>query len=264
MIPRGAILLAVLIAALPTQAQEPSPADKAFGQLRMQAQGAAPICQSAQDTIAYAGPTDEGLVACLEDHPAATSLRIASLGGPVVPAMEAARIVAARGMDVTVVGFCGSSCGNYVVAAARRLTVLEGSAIMLHGAPLADPAAQREQAVAALTQGGFAEISDALLADAIGQLQRQRALHDRFAADFSVGEEWYDLTDYYLALERSSGPVPQLIVSPAFARACLGHPDIGSYWYPADRAERERLGYRMGSPAMFMGTDLPDPGSCDQ
>jgi hypothetical protein len=260
---RGAILLAALVAA-PATAQTLSPAESAFRELRLQAQGAAPICQSAQAAIAYAGPTDEGLVDCLEAYPAATSLRIASLGGPVLPAMQAARTIAARGMDVTVVGFCGSSCGNYIAAAARRLTVLEDSAIMLHGAPLADPQAQREQALGALANAGLAEnrITEAMLDEATAILQVQRDWHDAFAADFAVGSEWYDLTAYYRALERLPAPGPQLLVSPDFARACLGHPEIGSYWYPQDDAARQRLWYLIGSPVMIMGAHLPTPASC--
>jgi hypothetical protein len=260
---RGAILLAALTA-LPAEGAELSPAETAFRELRFQAQGAAPSCKTAYGEIVYVGATDEELVACLEENPAAATLRIASLGGPVIPAMIAARMIAARGMDVIVAGFCGSSCGNYIAAAARRLTVLEDSAIMLHGAPLGDPQAQREQANAALRNAGLSEerISEALLDEATGILQQQRALHDRFAADFAVGSEWYDLTEYYRALERLPGRGPQLIVSPDFARACLGFPQIGTYWYPQTPEARDRLRRQIGSPIMLMGADLPTPAGC--
>jgi hypothetical protein len=265
---RGAILLAAPILAVtaPAAGSEMTDAEKAFMNLRLQSQGADPLCTAANGEIVYAGPTDESLLACLEAWPAAASLRIASLGGPVNPAMVAARMIAERGMDVTVVGFCASSCGNYIVAAARRLTVLEDSAIMLHGAPLADPQAQREKALRAFSAAGIAEnaISAAMLDEAVGMLQQQRDWHDAFAADFAVGSEWYDLTDYYRATENFPGLGPQLIVSPEFARACLGHPQIGSYWHPQTAEARNRLLGQIGSPIMVMGIDLPTPAACGQ
>lgn len=263
---RGAILFAALIAAIPAgaDAQDMTPADKAFQNLRLQSQGAAPLCTTANGEIVYAGPTDESLAACLDTHPDATSLRIASLGGSAVQGIVAAGIIAARGMDVTVVGFCGSSCGNYIAATARRLTVLEDSAIMLHGAPLADPQAQRAQAARAFAAAGIAreKITDAVLSEAVGILQGQRDFHDGFAAEFAVGSEWYDLNAYYRAIADLPAPGPQLIVSPEFARACLGHPEIVSFWHPATAEARNNLERQIGSPIMVMGNDLPTPASC--
>jgi hypothetical protein len=260
---RGAILLAALATAVPAAA-EMTPAEEAFQNLRLQSRGGDPLCTAANGEIVYAGPTDESLLACLESNPDATSLRIASLGGPVNPAMAAGRTIAARGMDVTVVGYCASSCGNYIVAAARRLTVLEDSAIMLHGAPLADPQAQREQALRAFAVAGIAEdaITEDLLAQAVGMLQQQRDWHEAFAADFAVRSEWYDLTAYYRATADSPGLAPQLIVSPDFARACLGHPEIVGYWYPGTAEARDRLLHQIGSPIFVMGSDMPTPASC--
>ena len=48
-----------------------------------------------------------------------------------------------------------------------------------------------------------------------------------------------------------------------FARACLGHPAIGTFWYPATEAERARERQLLGGEAMFMGADLPTPDSCN-
>jgi hypothetical protein len=262
---RGAILFAALMSAIPAGAAEMTPAEKAFMNLRLQSQGGAPLCTTANGEIVYAGPTDESLQACLEAYPAAISLRIASLGGPAVQAIVAARMIAARGMDVTIVGFCGSSCGNYIAAAARRLTVLEDSAIMLHGAPPADPQAQREQARRAFAAAGIApeKITAAVLDEAVGILQGQRDFHDGFAAEFAVGSEWYDLTAYYRDTADYPGLAPQLIVSPEFARACLGGPEIAGYWYPQTAEARSRLLRQIGSPIFVMGSDMPTPDSCN-
>jgi hypothetical protein len=262
---RGAIAaLAFAAAATALPAAGPtSPGDIAIAQLR-ETVVKGPRCEADKTALTYVGPTDARLTACLQAHPKAATLRITSLGGPVSDAIAAARIVAARAMNVEVAGFCGSSCGNYLIAAAARLDVLPDSVVMLHGAPLADPAAQREQAIAVLDQAGIPEDEEngAVLRSAMAQLQAQRALHDTFAADFAVGHEWYDLTAYYRAVQ-GEDDAPMLLVSPEFARACLGHPAIGTFWYPASDDERTRERQLLGGAAMFMGTDLPSPASCN-
>jgi hypothetical protein len=265
-LPRGsAILLAVLAVGTAAIAADrtSSPGEEAIAALRL-AQTSGPRCAAKRGEIAYVGPTDEALLTCLSAHPKAISVRITSLGGPVVEAMEAARTIAARNMDVSVAGFCGSSCGNYIIAAARRLTVLPDSAIMLHGAPLADAQAQRAQAVAALKAAGIPQrnLTDELVTNAVAQLRQQRRLHDRFAMDFRVGSEWYDLTAYYRALATIPGEGPMLLVSPNFARECLGHPKIAAFWYPRTERQRESMQQLLGSDVMFMGADLPTPASC--
>jgi len=54
-----------------------------------------------------------------------------------------------------------------------------------------------------------------------------------------------------------------LLVSPEFARACLAHPQIGTFWYPASDDERTHMRQLLGGAAMFMGADLPTPASCN-
>lgn len=261
---RGTIVAAGLLAAAASApaADPASPGETGIAELR-QTVLKGPRCEAGKDALTYVGPTDATLTRCLDAHPRAKTLRITSLGGPVSDAIAAARIVAARAMNVEVAGFCGSSCGNYVIAAAARLDVLPDSVVMLHGAPLADSKAQREQAIAAYEQAGVPDdqLTDAVLGQAIAQLQAQRALHDGFAADFAVGPEWYDLTAYYHAVQ-GEDDAPMLLVSPEFARACLGHPQIGTFWYPATDDERERERQLLGGAAMFMGTDLPTPAVC--
>lgn len=262
---RGAIV-AVSLAALPAATPAASPisaGETAIAELRQTVRSGT-RCDTAKNGLVYVGPTDARLTACLNAHPKATTLTITSLGGPVSDAIAAARIVAARNMSVEVTGFCGSSCGNYVAAAGTRLDVLPDSVIMLHGAPPADPATQREQAAAALDEAGIPVDEDdgAVLRSAVAQLQAQRAVHDKFAADFAVGSQWYALAAYYRAVQ-GEDDAPMLLVSPEFARACLGHPAIGTFWYPATEAERARERQLLGGEAMFMGADLPTPDSCN-
>jgi hypothetical protein len=262
---RGAIA-AVALAFLATATPAATPASQGetgIAQLRLTVLKG-PLCDAAKDALTYVGPTDARLTACLNAHPKATVLRITSLGGPVVDAMEAARIVAQRAMAVEVAGFCGSSCGNYVIAAATRLDVLPDSVVMLHGAPLADPMAQRAQVIAALDRAGIpTDLENGMvLRRAITEVQAERAQHDAFATDFAVGHEWYDLTAYYRAIEGDED-APMLLVSPEFARACLTHPQIGAFWYPVSDDERTHMRQLLGGQAMFMGADLPTPASCN-
>jgi hypothetical protein len=258
-------MLAMGSAAVPASDRKASSGEAAIGDLKRLVLAKATRCDDDHGTITYVGPTDATLVACLEKHAKAKSLRITSLGGPVIEAIAAARIVGARSMVVTVAGFCGSSCGNYIAAAAGQLDVLEDSVIMLHGAPLTGAEAQRGQVVEALEQAGIAEeqFDKPLFDRLVAELKEQRALHDRFVTDFAVGPEWYALTAYYRAQESKPEEVTLLIVSPDFARACLGHPKIGSFWRAETPEQRDHMRQLLGGELMFMGPDLPTPASCN-
>jgi hypothetical protein len=66
-----------------------------------------------------------------------TVLRVTSTGGDASEALRMARIIRARGLDVRVSGYCGSSCAQYLFVAGRNKFVDQGSLVMFHGSPTA-------------------------------------------------------------------------------------------------------------------------------
>jgi hypothetical protein len=76
--------------------------------------------------------TVDSLLGALEANPDARVLQIASNGGEVVPAMVAGMTVYQRNMSVQVIGFCISSCAQYVAVAGAEIYVDEYGYLAFH------------------------------------------------------------------------------------------------------------------------------------
>ena len=231
-------------------------------QLRKADQG---VCEADGEVLRYIGRTETDLLVCLERHPDASILRVTSSGGPVRRAIPAARELARREMSVEVLGFCGSSCGNYVLPAAREFVVLPYSAVMLHGAPKPDLGQDRERLVKAIKKSGFPpeKITEELIAEQLQGLSDERRMHVQFQQDFAVGQGWYELPFYYQAVERAEGEGAILFVSEDFAAQCLGKAtEIAAFWEPGNETEeaafRDLFNYRV----WIVGRDVGAPADC--
>ena len=168
-------------------------------------------------------------------------------------------------MTVEVLGFCGSSCGNYVLPAAREFAVLPYSAVMLHGAPKPDIGQDRESLVEALKKSGLPpeKITEELIDKQLDRLSHQRRMHVEFQQDFSVGEVWYDLTFYYQAIERTEGRGAVLFVSEDFAAQCLSRATkIAAFWEPGNETEEAAFRDLFRYPIWIVGRDVEAPARC--
>lgn len=233
------------------------------------------LCEAKGSVIRYIGSTGKALRNCIQDYPNATTLRITSPGGVVRWAISSARDIAGRKMSVEVLGFCGSSCGNYILPAAAEFSVRPYSAVMLHGAPKVDAGQDSERMFIALKKAGLAdeEITEELIAEQLSVIGNERLMHVDFQQEFSVGKNWYELSFYYEAVKRDGGKM--LLISEAFSRECLGKATkIGSYWEPNNQAEESALrGLFSGpgwlpewgpewGPVWILGRDIDAPVSC--
>ena len=226
------------------------------------------ICEADGSVLRYVGSPGAALQDCLHRFPDTTILRVTSPGGPVPPAIRTARDLALRQMTVEVLGFCGSSCGNYILPAAAHLVVLPYSAVMLHGGPKANIDGYRESLIKAMIRAGLSreEITEEMIATQLLNVVEARQMHVVFQQEFSVGENWYDLPFYYEALERG-GVIAMLFVSKEFLRQCLSSStEIGAYWEPVTEAEDSAFrGLFRGpewSSIWIMGRDIDAPTSC--
>lgn len=226
-----------------------------------------PLCEQRGDLLRYAGPSGAPLAECLERHDGVASLQITSRGGPVRGTLQSAAIVETMQLDIEVVGVCFSSCANYVVPAARSVSVAPFSAIVLHGGPDRDPLALRRQLRAALEQAGApASAQDDLVEREVARALELRALHDRFSIRNGLSQGWFDLP---VSTERiaDAGARVQLAAvtaaSPAFLTACRPNVEIARFWYPADRKAARSLEAMLAlGPVRFLGLDRPEHPDC--
>lgn len=85
--------------------------------------------------LSLTGPTDERMLACVEDNisPRLKMITVNTNGGNVETAMKAADVFAPNDVTIVVKSNCNSSCGNYFLPVAKRIVVQENAKIMLHG-----------------------------------------------------------------------------------------------------------------------------------
>lgn len=88
-----------------------------------------------QDALLLRGETDATMLRCLRTaaRPSIRKIVVDSPGGPVKTGIAIAEIVKALDVEVIVRGQCNSSCANYVLPAARRITLKPGALVMIHG-----------------------------------------------------------------------------------------------------------------------------------
>jgi hypothetical protein len=88
------------------------------------------------DAIVFRGRIDDGSATTflqLLQEPGVRRLVITSPGGLVIPALDMAEALAARGLDVEVPEACFSSCANYVFLAGRHKLLGGPAAVGWHG-----------------------------------------------------------------------------------------------------------------------------------
>ena len=214
-------------------------------------------------TLSVSGEIEEEFGACITQHaPSVDTLVVHTGGGDVEIAMDAAdALEAGGGYDLVVDGLCASSCANYLLPAARRVVVREGSAVMLHGS---------------LDQG----LKDLMLSDKPipAQLSSVQAILDRqeaFRTQHDIHPGWWlrrTKADYeangfgqYVSGEGRTwgGAAPKrvggLAATPAFIASCLPGLDI-RFEEPEPSDElRERLDKRRWLDTSAMACVDPAP-----
>jgi hypothetical protein len=181
-------------------------------------------CHYSGAEIHYNGNTTLQLVNCLLEAPGGSrTLVITSSGGNVDFAVLAGMVTNDMDLGVRVVGWCASSCANYVLPAARRILVDQHSVVFVHGGPQPP---DREQMVSAFGQAGFTEDSPGFAAMVDENLARSELsfrLHENFKVRFDVGERYYDLADTRAAASasRKDGESDLVYVDPGWLEACL-------------------------------------------
>lgn len=94
-----------------------------------------PCDASAAGDLTLRGPTDAAMLACVQRHasPAIRRVIVNSGGGDVNSALSIAELLAPLRAEIVVRRECHSSCANYLLPVARRITLEPDSWILLHG-----------------------------------------------------------------------------------------------------------------------------------
>ena len=160
-----------------------------------------------------------------------------------------------------ILGICFSSCGNYIVPAAKKLNVLPYSAIALHGAPPKGETTIRTTVFEALKKAGLPEeqITEELLDEQVQTILSVRYQHEAFQKQQSVGSAWYDL-EFLSHLPEEDDL--RLVVSMPFVKACLPSVTIEQYWQAGTTETIKTMGDYLAGHLVFLGHDVERPVKC--
>ncbi len=178
-----------------------------------------PICVLSRRAINYVGNSGESLADCLLKYENADTLYITSYGGGVDASINSSKIIEARKMEIHILGYCASSCANYIMPASPRIQMHYPSVVLLHGSPPTDVPAMRR-----IVEAAYEERSD--LTDEERQVKIERALenvsrtaqiHLEFVREHNIGPVWYSLE----GIGDKEKPKTELGVLASFVKKCL-------------------------------------------
>ena len=147
-------------------------------------------------TLKLFGPIDDAMRDCALSllTPEIETVRVTTKGGEVFAGRAIGYKIGKRSRHLIIDKLCMSSCGNYFVPAAARLTLLPRSVIGLHGTP--DPHMlsneDMENHMASMVENGdtASEGVARILKRKSDRRDKQLAEEARFAAHFNIPKGW--------------------------------------------------------------------------
>ena len=147
-------------------------------------------------TLKLSGPIDDAMRDCALAllTPDITTVSVTTTGGEVFAGRAIGYKIGEHPRHLIIDDMCLSSCGNYFVPAAAKLTLLPRSVIGLHGAP--DPHmlsnAEMENHMASMVEDGnvASEGLERILKRKSERRDKQLAEEAKFAAHFNVPKGW--------------------------------------------------------------------------
>ena len=192
---------------------------------------------AASRTLSITGSIDDQLAHCIIAHENrdVMILRVDSVGGQVNAALDAADAIARWRPHIVVAGQCNSSCANYWLPVAGRITLEPRAAVILHGS---------------IDQGFVDRLPPERRASSQATADRQAAFVDahgvspgwlltRTREDFEAGR----LGDHLTGAPAGNGPlfrgIRYLLVEERFMRSCLAGPEIDPFENTAPQRVRD-------------------------
>lgn len=173
------------------------------------------VYDAASQVLVYVGETGTESVDCFQKHRDADvrTLRVASNGGWVKPAIAGARIIREEKWAVEAFGVCASSCMNYWAPASSAFSSAPGTKLIVHGKP-----------------------PRRLISFFVDEDYRQ---HQRFARELKLNDDWFGTTlaaGGKISREIGSPEAPNLLVGPCHAQM-IAHVVPVEVWWPSSMRE---------------------------
>ena len=202
--------------------------------------------QIGTSTLKLSGPIDDAMRDCALSllTPDIKTVHVTSKGGEVFAGRAIGYKIGEHPRHLIIDGLCMSSCGNYFVPAAARLTLLPRSVIGLHGSP--DPHMlsneDMESHMASMVENGdtASEGVVRILKRKSERREKQLAEEARFAAHFNVPKGWRhyreagDTDDgwrrhFTTGSDKDVTPNKFMIVEGSMLKSCLPHVESEGY-----------------------------------
>lgn len=178
---------------------------------------------SASGDLTMVGPTDAAMLACVRQH-ASRGIRrviVSSGGGDVNTALSIAELLAPLRAEIVVRKECHSSCANYLLPVARRITLEPDSWIILHGSIDGHALTQM------LASGGDRSLYDRQMGFAQQQDLPLGWLLFRTDEEFRAGSPGSHVTGKVQTWSSAGDAnIAYIVVEEAFLRSCLPRVEI--------------------------------------
>lgn len=197
-------------------------------------------------TLKLSGPIDDAMKACALTllTPDIETVMVTTKGGEVFAGRAIGYKIGERPRHLIIDRLCMSSCGNYFVPAAARVTLLPRSVIGLHGTPdphmLVNP--DMENHMASMVEDGdvASEGLTRILKRKSDRRDKQLAAEAKFAAHFKVPKGWRHYREAgdaddgwrrHFTEGSDMGVTPDkfMIVEAAMLESCLPHVETENY-----------------------------------
>lgn len=207
--------------------------------MRLAHQQGACAYDAPSQTLTVTGSIDADLAACIRSRASedVAVMRLNTVGGQVEAALDAAEVIARWRPHMVVAGQCSSSCANYWLPVAERITLEPRAAVILHGSidqGFVDRAPPERRAALQATadrQAAFAEIHGV----------PPGWLMTRSRENYEAGRIGPHLTGAPTGNGPLFGRIEYLLVEEPLMRSCLSGPQIDPFEDSAPQRARARL-----------------------
>lgn len=218
--------------------------------------------------IRYRGRVDEAFLECLGRFIRVqyATLDLSADGGAVDLGIAAAHIIKLKQWDVRVIGVCADACANYLVPAARSVSIAEFSLVLLRDAPSEKSARAFEASVREGIRKAVTLPANEIEKIAHENIARNRlslAAHKNFARVLGVGRYWYKASPAFARGQASVGGNPGAAIPAdrAMIEACTSATVARDAWFPKSGADWARVTRRSSSRLLRRPTN--GPYACD-
>ncbi len=227
-------------------------------------------CRMEGRTIVFFGDSGAELSLCLLKRRTSNPriLKITSPGGQASASMMSAYTIRAMGLSIVVDRYCNSSCANYLLPAAKSITVPEGSYVMVHGS-VGPPEEMRAKIIETMMRESRLTRTEAEAQ--IGPSMRESTIayemQQNFKRDFNIRDNFYAQPTFRefpvgsVIVLRENGERTNMLVSATAVRACLPRVKVNSFWFPSSNEQKLEIVNRFSRSTIAFPV-VNDPFGC--